>query len=102
MPDQRLKRLSMRCNVLRINNRNHDTGVSNLRCETAVAADNAAKSSAYLISIFQSSDQVRADVAIEVAPAYGENQDHVLVTKATDLQPVRKSAIPAVVVDPRR
>src|SRR5262249_21771691 len=67
-----------------------------------VAADDATDASPNALGELHRLDEVRTDVALQVAAADGQHKDHVAGVEATALEPVDEDAFPALVIGPRR
>ena len=79
VPNYGLECLSMRRDCFGIDDRNKYAGFGNSCSVATVPTNNSANTSSNLSSVIQSSDKIWTDIAFEITPTYGKDQDHVAV-----------------------
>ena len=77
MPDDGLKRLTVRCDVRRVHRRHNDTGGRFFRGKSAVPANDSNDCCAGFFGELNRADQIRADIFLQIAATDGKNQQAV-------------------------
>jgi hypothetical protein len=77
VPDNRLKRLTMRCDVRGIYGGNDDAGGDFFRCIAAITADDSDDGCTRFFRQLNGAYQIRTDLLFQVASTHGKNQQAV-------------------------
>jgi hypothetical protein len=99
VPDQSLEGFGVGGDIGGVYGGDDDAGVGDLGGEAAVAADYAADGGAGFLGVFESADEIGADIFYGVAAADGENEDHVGFVEMRAAKPVGVAGVPAFVVN---
>ncbi len=101
VPKNRLKSFRVRSHRFGIHRWNDHASIGNRCRKAAVAANNSADLGANTLCVLKGAHQIQADISLQIAAADRKYEHKVVLKKSANLQPLRKNAIPSVVVGSR-
>ena len=102
MPDESLKRLGMRRDHGSIDRGNDDAGVGYRSSITAIPSQDTRDLGTDLFGVCDGTNDVRANISLQVPSAHGKDQEHVSCAEMAYLQPCGVGGLPAFVIGTRR
>ena len=102
VPDDRLKRLGMRSDVVGVDCRDDDARRCHFRRVAAVLAHDTDHGRPYFASVVERAHEVRTDVLLEIPAADREDEEQVSGCQSAHSQPFDEDRRPALIVGPCR
>lgn len=95
VPDHGLEGLGMRRHVVRIDRRYDDDHVADLRRVASVTADHPEDARADFLRELQRTNQIGADILLDIAAADREDEDRAVRIEPADCEPLAEDDVPA-------
>ena len=100
MPDDSLKRFRVRRDIYRIDGRNDNRDIRDLRGVASISTDNPEKCAAAFLRQLQCGHQIRTHIFFQAASADRQNKKRVFFAEAASLEPFGENGTPSLIVRP--